>query len=151
MAKFFYKMQDLLNIKLKLEEQKRAAYGAAKRHLDEEEEKFEQLSLRKQMMQERLTQLMTSHINVMEVKRHREALKIIMMKMDEQKIAVIHATRQLELARITLNEAMKERKTHEKLKEKAFEAFKMELLKAEGKEVDELVSFKFSKAKDEED
>lgn len=37
---------------------------------------------------------------------------------------------------------MKERKTYEKLKERAFEEFKLELNAAEQKEVDELVSFR---------
>lgn len=40
---------------------------------------------------------------------------------------------------------MIERKTHEKLKENAFEEFKEELKGQEKKEVDELVSFKFKK------
>ena len=41
---------------------------------------------------------------------------------------------------------MVDRKTHEKLKEKAFEEFKKELEDTEKKEVDELVSFKFNKS-----
>ena len=38
---------------------------------------------------------------------------------------------------------MKERKTHENLKEKAFEAFKEELAAEEGKMTDELVSYTY--------
>ena len=45
---------------------------------------------------------------------------------------------------------MKERKTYEKLKEKAFEAFKQEVNAAEQKEVDELVSFRFGHGNVEE-
>ena len=41
------------------------------------------------------------------------------------------------------DEAMVERKTHEKLKEKAFEEFKQELLHEESKEIDELVSYTY--------
>ena len=36
---------------------------------------------------------------------------------------------------------MIERKSHEKLREKAFEQFKVELAAAEAKEIDQLVSF----------
>ena len=39
---------------------------------------------------------------------------------------------------------MKDRKTHEKLREKAFENFLMELSDQEKKEIDELVSYKYS-------
>ena len=45
---------------------------------------------------------------------------------------------------------MKERKTYEKLKEKAFEQFKIEIEAQERKEVDELVSFRFGAAKESE-
>ena len=39
---------------------------------------------------------------------------------------------------------MIERKTHEKLKEKAFEDFQKELKATEAKEIDELVSFTYN-------
>jgi flagellar FliJ protein len=39
---------------------------------------------------------------------------------------------------------MIERKTHEKLREKAFEQFKEELKQVESKEIDELVSFTYN-------
>ena len=50
----------------------------------------------------------------------------------------------LEQAQKALNDIMIERKTHEKLKEKAFEDFQKELQAGELKEIDELVSFTFS-------
>ena len=66
-------------------------------------------------------------------------------------IAVNNAKMQLEKARIKLNEAMIDRKTHEKLKENAFESFKEEIKGQETKEIDELVSFKFKKKSSSED
>ena len=39
---------------------------------------------------------------------------------------------------------MKDRKIHEKLKEKAFDEFKLELNDQEKKEIDELVSFNYN-------
>ena len=49
-----------------------------------------------------------------------------------------------------LDNAMKERKTYEKLREKAFEQFKIEIEAQERKEIDELVSFRFGVAKESE-
>ena len=49
----------------------------------------------------------------------------------------------LEMARIELNRVMVERKTHEKLRERAFEEFKQEIAQAESKEIDELVSYNY--------
>ena len=60
-------------------------------------------------------------------------------------LEVHKAERQLENVRKRLNEVMMERKTYEKLKEKKFEEFKQELLYEENKEVDELVSYAYSK------
>ena len=56
---------------------------------------------------------------------------------------VRRAGRKVEVAREKLQEAIKERKTHEKLKENAFEQFKIEVAAAESKEVDELTSYRF--------
>ena len=49
----------------------------------------------------------------------------------------------VERARQILQEYMIERKTHEQLREAAFEEFKKELAKEESKEVDELVSYTY--------
>ena len=53
------------------------------------------------------------------------------------------AEKNLEAARVRLNNVMIERKTHEKLKEIAFEEFKQEIQYAENKEIDELVSYTY--------
>ena len=50
-----------------------------------------------------------------------------------------------EIKRKLLSDVMIERKTHEKLKEKAFEDFQKELKATEAKEIDELVSYRFNK------
>ena len=55
---------------------------------------------------------------------------------------VAKAQKQVEITRDKLQEAMQERKTHEKLKENAFEVFKQEVAASESKEIDELVSYR---------
>ena len=47
MAKFVYKMQNILDVKQKLEAQARSSYAAASMKLAEEEEKLAALYLRK--------------------------------------------------------------------------------------------------------
>ena len=54
-------------------------------------------------------------------------------------------------ARESLNEVMKERKIYEKLREKAFEDFLMELNEEEKKEIDELVSYTYNKPQTNEE
>lgn len=149
MAKFFYKMQNLLNLKEKLEEQKKAAFGLAKAKLDEEQERLEYFFSQKRQFQNALVACFSSRLDLADIKKNEEALKVVQMKIEHQSIVVKQAERQVELARVQLTEAMKERKTHEKLREKAFEVFKSDLIHEESKEVDELVSFKYGIAKGE--
>lgn len=149
MAKFVYGMQNLLNLKEKLEEQKKAAFGMAKAKLDAEEQRLSDLYAKKTFYQEELVGCFSSKLNLLDIRKNEEALEVVQVKIEQQIIKVKQAERQLEMARIQLTEAMKERKTHEKLREKAFEAFKSELIHEENKETDELVSFKYGIAKGE--
>ncbi len=149
MAKFIYDMQNLLNLKEKLEEQKKAAFGVAKAKLDEEEKKLENLFRKKEYYQNALVECFSSNLDLIAIQKNENAIKVIQTNIEQQKIVIKQAERQVDFARVQLTEAMKERKTHEKLREKAFEVFKVELLHEESKEVDELVSFKYGKAKGE--
>ena len=60
------------------------------------------------------------------------------------------AERNLEQARLRLTEVMKERKTHETLKEKAFQQFLADEKRQEGKEVDELTSYTYGQRRKDE-
>ena len=44
MAKFIYRMQSILDVKLKMEEQARMEFASARMRLDEEEEKLKERS-----------------------------------------------------------------------------------------------------------
>lgn len=147
MAKFIYNMQNLLDIKLKLEEQKKVAFGTAKAKLDEEEERLHYFFRKKSDYQFKLKECMSGKISLLEANHTEQAIRVMDTKIEQQTIVVHQAKRQVEIARAQLNEAIKERKTHEKLKEHAFEEFKRELIATEGKEVDELVSFKYGRNK----
>ena len=63
----------------------------------------------------------------------------------KQKAEAKRKQEELEKAREKLQEYMMERKTHEKLKENAFEVFKQEINREESKEVDELTSYVYGK------
>lgn len=145
MAKFIYKMQNILGIKLKLEDQAKSTYGRAKAKLAEEEEKLEQLIQRKQQYELELIEKMSSKLNVIEIKQVEDFIEVTKYFIKRQEIVVKNAQMQVEVARNKLNEAMIERKIQEKLRENAFEEFKLEINAQEKKEVDELVSYKYGK------
>lgn len=145
MAKFLYKMENILSIKYKLEDQAKNEFGQAQLVLNQEEEKLDNLKGRRNEYEDILTGKVKAVLNISEIKRCEDAVEVLKYQINMQTVVVNAAMQQLELARIKLAEAMIERKTHEKLKENAFEEFKKEIEEEERKEVDELVSFTFGK------
>ena len=68
----------------------------------------------------------------------------------QQQKRVEIAERALEDARERLTAVMMERKTHETLKEKAFQVFLMEEKRQESKEIDQLTSYTYGQRRSEE-
>ena len=145
MAKFVYRMQSILNIKEKLEEQAKIAFAAAAAELRVEEERLKRLIQRQIQYLAEGAALRKEVLDPLKLEENTGALRYIKEEIRSQKIRVKRAEDALERARLTLQEYRIERKTHEQLKEAAFEEFKEELVKAEGKEVDELVSFVYGR------
>lgn len=144
MAKFIYKMQNILDIKYKLEEQQKTAFSLARHKLTLEETKLEELNKQKLHYQTELKERVRSKLNLQDIKWFEDAVETMKYKIKIQILVVKRAENELEAARVKLTEIMVDRKTHEKLKENEFEDFKQELNSAEMKEVDELVSFKYN-------
>lgn len=144
MAKFIYTMQNILDIKYKLEEQQKTAFSLARHKLTKEEQKLEALNMKKMNYQQDLKLLMQSSLNIRDIKWYEDAVETMKYKIKIQMLVVKRAENELEAARKKLTEIMVDRKTHEKLKENEFEEFKSELNSIEKKEIDELVSFKYN-------
>ncbi len=143
MAKFRYSLQSILDIKLKMETQAKQAFAAAKSALDDEEDALRQLFERKRGYEEKAKALLSGSLNVREIEDNKKALLVLDGYIAEQKQRVALAEKRLEKARMELTEVMMERKTHETLREQAFQAFLQEENKAESKTVDELVSYTY--------
>lgn len=144
MAKFKYRMQNILDIKIKLESQAKIAYGIANQKYLDEQKKLQEIMLRRASYEKALKESMTGRIDVRQVSHARADVNTMKTIMRRQMMEVHKAERMLEDARKALNDVMMERKTHEKLKEKAFEQFKAELNAEESKEIDQLVSYTYN-------
>lgn len=143
MAKFIYRMQNILDIKLKMEDQAKASFAEANKELLIQEEKLEGLIRRREEYELEGQILRLEKLNVIKLKDNSRALQVMKDMIKAQEMVVSIARDKVELARRKLQVAMQERKTQEKLKENAFEEFKHELNSEESKEVDELVSYRF--------
>lgn len=151
MTKFVYRMQAILNLKLKLEEQAKAAFSLANGKLKEEERKLEKIQDEITGYKDKIRVMSTTYLDLAELKRCSEAVEIKKMQAGEQKKRIRAAERNVEIARKKLNDIMVERKTQEILREKAFEEYKKELGAEENKAVDELTSYQFNSNGKEKD
>lgn len=151
MAKFKYRMQNVLGIKEKFESQAKTEFAAANAVVEEEKEKLLILGKRKNGYLEKAKELFSRvPLNVREITENEAAI----LKMDdliaEQEENVKRAEHFLEQQRVKLTVAMQERKTHEILRERAFEEFWQEEKAAESKEIDQLTSYTYGqKTKDD--
>lgn len=144
MTKFVYKMESILGIKYKIEEQAKTSYATAHIKLTREEDELKTLIQKLVMYQEELRNLMQSKLKLIDIQQGQEAIEISKLYIKQQQVVVKKAEQQLETARIRLHAAMLERKTHERLKDKSFEAYILEYEAEQRKEIDELVSFKYN-------
>ena len=115
MAKFLYSMQNVLDIKERLETQAKTEYAEMNNRLFIEEETMKRLGKRLDSYENLARSSASERLDIMEMRRCKK-----------------------------LTEAVQDRKIHEKLKEKAFEQFKLDINAQEMKEIDETVSFKYN-------
>ena len=114
MAKFRFKMENILQVKGKLEEQAKAEYGMEIARLHEEEEKEAALKLRRSILENRLKEALSSILDMMEIRRMERGIDALEDMIEAQHEAVLRQARRVDLAREKLDESMKERKTYEK-------------------------------------
>lgn len=143
MKKFTYRMQGILELKRKLEEQEKTNYSAAQAKLRAEQEKLESLERRKELYEDRIRQNVGKRLVLLELRQNQDAIETLKMFIRQQTLMVKKAEQNVEAALHRLQQAIMERKTQEKLRENAFEEYKKEYEAEERKEVDELVSFQY--------
>jgi len=143
MAKFNFRLQQFLDVKEQIEEQKEMEYGRAIRQLEEEKTRLRRMQeqLKAQVEAQRIQVMnVLDPIEIKFLNTSIERLKAHILFQEERVQAAAHY---VEVKRQELVEAMKERKALEIVRDKAQEAFRIEENLAEQKQVDELVSFKY--------
>lgn len=144
MAKFKFRLQSVLNLKLRLEEQQKNVFAATAKRLREEEEKLENLYKRLEDYEEEGRRQRESSLHIMDILENEEAIIRIKEYIEEQKAQVRLWEQRLEEERQKLVEMMQERKTYEKLREKAFDEYLAEEKHEEGVTNDEHNSYVYS-------
>lgn len=150
MAKFVYRMQNILDIKGKLETQAKNEYAQANAMLLEEQEKLSQLFFKKKSCQDSLrNEYNKKPLDLSEIDFWKSNITYTDGRIKEQTVCVMNAQKNVDLKREQMLQLRKERKTQELLKESAFQQFLQDIKAEESKEVDELVSFTYGKKQNE--
>lgn len=148
MAGFVYRMQNILDLKYKLEEQKKQEYAQVQLRLNEAEAYLRSLEQRLEEDVENLRTATSGTLKLLEIESCKNAITYRQDQISRQKYMVISLQGEVERARIRLNEAMQDRKMHEKLRENEFEEFMQEMNLQESKEIDQLVSYTYNRSEE---
>lgn len=144
MAKFTYRMQNILDIKYKLENQAKQEYQEVAGRLRDAEKILEELKMQKSSYIAHYKELTANTLDIMEIEHGKEAIDIMELYIVNQENVIKTIEFELEQARNKLKDVMQDRKVHEKLKDNEFEEFLIELNKEEMKEIDEVVSYQYN-------
>jgi flagellar FliJ protein len=143
MAKFIFRLQGYLDLKAKLEDQKKLEYGAAMAELEREKQILEDLRSREQIqIAELKANLRQNGFSALEIESYHRYLTQLRLRVFTQEKKTEAAAALAEEKRLALVEAVRQRKTLEKLKEKAHVDFLQAERLAEYKATDEIVSYK---------
>lgn len=144
MAKFVFKLQSFLNIKEKIEEQKRTEYGKAVSNLENEKLALQKIFENKNKTITSMQESINLNVNSITLKNFNDYLIFLDKEAIRQKKVIEEEKVKVEQARLELVEAIKQKKTIETLKEKHKEEYLKEELKKEQQIIDEIVSFKYN-------
>jgi len=142
MAKFNFRLQGYLNIKEKLEEQRRLEYAKALAILEEETRKRDALIAHRDDKIREFSELARVSIKPHLFAHYNVYIEVVKKRLEEQQKRVDEAAAEAERRRLILVEAMKEKKMLQTLREKDYELFVAEEKRLEQKTVDTVVSYK---------
>ena len=150
MARFNYRLQGVLNLRLQQEEQAKSDFSEANRELNEQQEILNGLiSRKKQYIEEGYMLRNAPTMDVQAIKDNSNAQEHMDVIIAKQKQVMERYEARFEMARIKLTRAMQERKMQEILKERAFAEFLEEQKQEEYKENDQRTSFTYGQKQKE--
>ena len=144
MAVYKFRLQKLLDYKIKIEEEKKNKLGSAIKRLEKEKHRMAELKRELSDMQSLFHEKTSQGMAVNELKILANYIDYYKRGIKEQKVRIRMAEDYLSICREELIAATREKKMIEKIKEKDYSKYLYEEQKKEEKLVDDLVSFKGS-------
>ncbi|MCR5715408.1 MAG: flagellar export protein FliJ [Lachnospiraceae bacterium] len=145
MAKFRYRMQSILDLQLKLEDQAKVEFAQAQGIWREQVRKLNELKERKAAYMEEARRLRAEILDFTAIRENENAQEMLKELIRLQKIEVARAEKEMDRRREILQEHQIDRKTQEKLRDKALSEFLIEEARKESREADEHTSYEYGR------
>lgn len=145
MVKFIFKFQSVFELKEKFEEKAKNEYGFEVSKLEKERKTLELLKITISNSLDRLKCINEKQdLSIIELNEYNNYILGIKSKISNQKDIIKIQERNVKEKQEALVQAMKERKSLEKMRENEYEKYLREEKLMEQRDIDELVSFKHS-------
>ena len=141
---FNFKFQAILDLKIRLEDQKKAKYGEANEELKRQQDKLNVLLEEKVYQCNLMRDKGQKGVTPKELIVYNNYMERLKRSIEIQNVVVENAKKAVERARLELVEAAKQRKMFETLKEKKLEEYWEDYYKKEQAQLDEIVSYKYN-------
>jgi len=141
---FKYKFQSILDLKTRIEDQKKSKYGEANAELNRQQEKLDVLFDERTYQIELMREKGKNGVTPKELIVYNNYMERLKRSIEIQKVVVDRAKKAAEQARLELVEAAKQRKMFETLKEKQMEEYWEDYYRKEQAQLDEIVSYKYN-------
>lgn len=140
MRRFVFSLQKVLDYRQRLEEQAIRAFAEAQAELAHQQHRLRHLLDWRQECLNRSERRHRLAVALLDIEQ--TFLSALEEQIQLQRQRVAEAQHQVEVRRQQLIEAQRERKTLERLKEKQYEQWRLELLRWEQKQIDDLASMR---------
>jgi flagellar FliJ protein len=144
---FNFKLQRILDLKLKQEDEKKNQISSLMQLIKTKEDELELLLTEKKYKENHLNDIRKNGVSILEIRNINQYISFLDKKMNTIRFEISSLETNLKQKRIEYLELQKERKTFEKLKEKDYEKFIYNEKKEEEKMIDQIVTFKKNKTK----
>jgi flagellar FliJ protein len=151
MRPFVFRWQRMHRLSEGFEKDRRNALGMALASLARAEERLERLKGRLEELRRRRFELLSRGADIAEVHDNYTGEVEVGLRIDAQLNVVDECEKVVAKRREELTERMRERKTYDKLRERALDEYRGEAKRDEMRMVDDIATIAFGRAKDGED
>lgn len=144
LAKFKFRLQRVLEVKEKVEDEKKNIYAEHRKQLEEENRRLERLVEDMEEAKSSKDSINSGSLRISQLSSYSDYMQGLHLMIDKQSVKVVDTEKEVESVRMQLLEATKERRILENLKLKSFEEYKYELKQEEDKMTDQFVSYSSS-------